>query len=350
MGDVVAGDGHVYNKSSSANATEAPTSGATEQNLEDKVTGRSEGLNADQMEFVTFMAQYFAVQGKLMEATEAVEKYHFEYDEFLDFMTNTKVSEALAERGIVTRGISTLKKVDQELKLIESSAVGDENEIRGDSNTSSVLGNVCSNCGRSTSNSIQGLEVNQEEPGWKINALTPQQLIVANIMLDLVDTRSEKKKLQDLGVSTLKYQMWLKDPVFNQYLVDRAESMMGESQHQALLALQDKVRMGDLPSIKLYLEMTGRFVQQTTAVAGTTPMADFKVMLTRLIEIISDEVHDPQVAGIISDRIQGLISANVVAGQLVASTQQEIIVPEVMPNRALTPRLQALMEKGEGSI
>ncbi len=48
--------------------------------------------------------------------------------------------------------------------------------------------------------SLAGLEFHASDPRAK--RLTEEQLTVANVMLDLRDNRSQKKKLQELGVPT----------------------------------------------------------------------------------------------------------------------------------------------------
>lgn len=159
-------------------------------------------------------------------------------------------------------------------------------------------------------------------------ALTPTQLLVANSLLDLTDTRSNKKKLQDLGIATITYNAWLKDPIFRDYLAKRANQMIGDNVHEVDLALLDKIRAGDLKAIEYYNEMTGRFVR---AKAGQN--VDVMGIITRIIEIIDEEVEDPATLERLALRIRGAVSARSMAMALTGNSpvgDDDIIVPQVV--------------------
>jgi putative insertion element HTH domain-containing protein len=306
--------------SKSANATEAPTSGVTEAALQAKLQGPV-GLGQDGVDFVNLMAQYFAVHGDLMPLNVAVDDYGFTFDEFVELIRNPMVQAALKEREVPLRDsiLRGYEVVDQDLTLTNPEAVGAANNVIP--------------------------EVSAPAPNWKEKTLSPIQLIAVNTMLDLVDTRSEKKKLQDLGISTQQWQMWLRDPTFSNYLHTRAENLLGDHSHEAHLALIDKIRMGDINAIKYYNEMTGKYVAQTSSGTGTTQLTDFKQLLIRILEIINDEVDDQRVAFNIAERFKALINAQHMADQL---TEQQIVKPEIAPARELSPRLQSFVDKGAG--
>ena len=170
-----------------------------------------------------------------------------------------------------------------------------------------------------------------ENKDWTAKSLTPLQLLTANTMLDVIDTRSQKKKLQDLGVHTQTYQAWLKDPVFKEYLGNRAAAMLGDNAHEADLALLDRIRSGDMKAISMWYEMTGKFVPQRANAANV----DIQNVLIKVIEIITEEVTDPQDAIRISNRLRSLAMARNVAGALTGSEDEPIEVPEVVPVREL---------------
>jgi len=286
-------------------ATEAPTSQATVEAQKAK----NANLNEEQLDFVTFICQYHGMYGKLIPVEEAVKTFGFESDEFNELLGNTSVLSALVERGVIKRVAS--------LETVSTKSTEPVGEVK-------------------------------EEPKWLAGTLTPVQLIVANTLLDLVDTRSHKKKLQDLGTSTTQYAAWLKDPVFSQYLRERAEGMLGENQHEAHLALLDKVRMGDMKAIAYYNELVGRYISQPTASQnGNGQPVDFKNLLVKILEIIQDEVNDPDASLRISERFKAMINAQSMAGQMLGE-QSQLEKPTIAANRELTPRLKELMQKGEG--
>lgn len=117
--------------------------------------------------------------------------------------------------------------------------------------------------------------------------LTPEQLTVANVMLDLRDNRSQRKKLSECGVTTAKWEGWLRDPAFQQYLRSRAEAMLGDNLHESHLALLDRVRSGDIGAIKYFNEITGRYVP------SGNEKVDVNGVLMKVLEIIQRHVTEP---------------------------------------------------------
>jgi hypothetical protein len=117
-------------------------------------------------------------------------------------------------------------------------------------------------------NVLEGLEDTDSDKPWKQWALTEEQLSCANVLLDFTDTRSRAKKLSELGITTAKYQSWLRDPAFQGYLRDRSEGVLQDNQHEAHLALVDRVSTGDINAIKYYNELSGRHVQDPVALTG----------------------------------------------------------------------------------
>lgn len=335
--------GKPYSVSKSANATEAPTSGVTEQALNAKLYPA--GLTPDENDFVQFMAQYYTLHGELLNVNDC-EQYQFEQDEFIKLMTSPNVQVQLIERGVVIRPAT--------MKMLQLLADPQANTNEANTDT----------------------EVNPNDPGavggtitsepipltWKDKTLSPLQYVTANMMLDMTDQRSEKKKLQDLGVSTQTYAMWKRDPVFNEYIMQRAELVLDDSLPDIHMALADKARMGDVSAIKFLYEMTGRYKQETASgAAGTSQISDFRTLLIQILEIINEEVDDPETAIRIGERFKLLTTMHQSADALMsiadskaigltnvaAKSEPSFIQPEVMPARQLSPRLKALMEKGE---
>jgi hypothetical protein len=284
-----AADGHVYHKSATANATEAPTNEATIKNA-----AKTGGLSSAEAEFVTILDYEWHLKDGNFDVEVLKDEYGYKKKEWDRLSNSPTVHKALQERGINVKSIAP------------------------DSEVAKAAGRA---------------------------KLTPLQLIVANSMMDLIDTRPPKKKLQDAGVSPYQYQSWLKDPAFKNYMVERSEGLLGDVQHEAMLALVDKVMSGDMKAIEYYHEITGRYIKQTTANTGTNSTHDLQQMIVRIIEIIVDEVDDVNVAARISDRLKGLVMGNQVAGVLAVDAP---VVPEIAPPREMTPEIQAAIAKGTG--
>ena len=136
--------------------------------------------------------------------------------------------------------------------------------------------------------------------------LSLEQLTVANAMLDLRDNRSQKKKLTEYGIATGKWEAWLRDPVFQNYLRTRSEALLGDSLHESHLALVDRVRSGDLGAIKYFNEITGRYVP------NATEKADVASIIGLVVEVIQRHVQDQATLKLLADDIM-LIAGGVSA-------------------------------------
>lgn len=283
--------------------TTAPTNSYTHEQL-------ARYNDSDYMSFATLVITHYNLYGKLLTDVEARDVYKLKLEDFTHYMAQEVVIEQLKESGVL-RGYETSKRARRKARL-----------------KTDAEGNVV-----------------EPQMDWRDSTLTPKQLLVANTMLDLIDTRSQKKKLQDLNVSTSLYSTWLKDPVFQNYLRSRAESLIGETGHEAHLALLDKVRMGDTTAIKLYYEMTGQYTPGNAK--SEIQQQDFRQLLVAILEIINDEIDDPAVGSRIADKFRALIGARNTADALIDTVQTP---PEVMNNRELSPRLKELMGTSESGV
>lgn len=117
--------------------------------------------------------------------------------------------------------------------------------------------------------------------------LNDRQLMAIATMTNYIDRRSDEKKLRDLGISSREWATWLLDDEFQKYLYERSERMFVGAQHEAHLGLIKGVRNGNVASVKLYNEMTGRH----------NPEADnnlnVRLLLHGIIEILQKHVKDP---------------------------------------------------------
>lgn len=131
--------------------------------------------------------------------------------------------------------------------------------------------------------------------------LTVQQVTAINTILNLADGRSRRKKLQDMGISEKVWNGWQSNPSFAQYFSDRAEKILGEAIPEAHLALVDNVMHGDISSIKLLYEITGRFKSGENNV-------DPRMIINKVFEVIAKHVHDSDVLDAIANDLSLLIA------------------------------------------
>ncbi len=117
--------------------------------------------------------------------------------------------------------------------------------------------------------------------------LNERQMAAIAVMTNFVDKRSDEKKLRDVGITTREWATWTLDDNFQNYLVQRSERMLAGAQHEAHLGLIKGMRNGNVASVKLYNEMTGRY----------NPDADnqvnVKMLLHGFIEVLQKHISDP---------------------------------------------------------
>lgn len=116
---------------------------------------------------------------------------------------------------------------------------------------------------------------------------TPEQMHAVSAMLDLVDRRSDEKKLRDLGITTRKWATWLQDDNFANYLRDRSEKLLANSTHEMHKGLLKGVRQGNLAAVRTAYEVTGRFDPNKEA------QIDVRRVLHTFIEVIQKYIKDP---------------------------------------------------------
>lgn len=164
----------------------------------------------------------------------------------------------------------------------------------------------------------QGIVIRDNDWATKYS-LTPIQITAADSILDLADTRSQKKKLQDINVTTQQWETWLKDPVFADYMKTRAENILKEHGHVANLALMDKVQQGDIKAIEYLNEMTGKYIRPRSNSYGINGM-DVMNIIESIIEIIDLRVLDVDIKLLIAEDIKSLIARKQLATGLVEAS------------------------------
>lgn len=137
--------------------------------------------------------------------------------------------------------------------------------------------------------------------------LSEKQVQVANILMDTLDKRSRLKKLTELGVDTQTYNRWLKDPVYRQYCLERAENLLQENMPVAHMSLVDRVAQGDMVALKYYYAMTGRYREKSQAGIEVNVQNNFgNDTLISIVEIIQKHVKDPDTLAAIGNDILAL--------------------------------------------
>lgn len=139
---------------------------------------------------------------------------------------------------------------------------------------------------------------------------TPEQMHAAAVMTDLVDRRSDAKKLSDIGISSRQWSTWLQDTNFANYLRDRSERLLENSTFEAHKGLMKGVRNGNVASVKAFYEITGRYRP------NEEQQIDIRRVLHTFIEVIQKYVKDPILLHAIAVDLSNVASAESYANGL----------------------------------
>lgn len=132
-------------------------------------------------------------------------------------------------------------------------------------------------------------------------ALSPKQILVANMMLNLHDPRSEREKLSLCKVSSQQYHAWLRQPQFQEFLRKRGEALFSSNDAFAYKALVKNVKAGDNKSLELFFRMRGIYRPEVSV------NLNIEVVLQRVVEVISTHVKDPHVLQAIAGELESII-------------------------------------------
>lgn len=138
-------------------------------------------------------------------------------------------------------------------------------------------------------------------------ALSPKQILVANLMLNVHDNRSQREKLSWAQVSSQQYHAWLRQPAFVEFVNKRAEQMFGASDHLAYRSLIKNVTAGDPKSLDLFFRMRGIYNPSLNV------NININAVLQQVVEVISRNVKDPLILDAIAGELEGILEGEEVA-------------------------------------
>lgn len=131
-------------------------------------------------------------------------------------------------------------------------------------------------------------------------ALSPKQLMVANVILNEHDRTALKRKLEMVGLSTSQFQAWMADPTFFNYLKAETDRRFKNTDIFAHQSLSRLVMDGDLNAIKYYFDITNRHTTQADQM-------NFSSILARLMEVLARYVT-PGVLSQIADDLDEIMN------------------------------------------
>ena len=137
-------------------------------------------------------------------------------------------------------------------------------------------------------------------------ALLPVQIIAANMMLNLMDKRSVREKLEEIKISQQQFNAWMRQPQFQEFMRRRSEALFSSSDHVAYRALLENVADNDNKALEMFFTMRGKLRTQVDV------NINVDVVVRQLVEIITKHVKDPVILEAIASEIEEL---DVIPGQ-----------------------------------
>lgn len=148
------------------------------------------------------------------------------------------------------------------------------------------------------------------------NYLEPAFITACNIILNIQDTRSDSAKLKELGLSTAKWNAWLKSKKYNDYYRERADKVFDqEIQVEAKRTVAKLVKNGDLSAVKYLNEWNGTYRQadNTTLLMQTFMSAILSILArnvpSNVINVIGAELRDdPNIKALLAGSLNAIES------------------------------------------
>lgn len=117
--------------------------------------------------------------------------------------------------------------------------------------------------------------------------LTNEQLAGIAVISNFRDTRTPTAKLRALGITWTKWQGWMRNKHFRDFLRDLCGTNFAQSLDVAQAGILRAVEKGNIDAAKFYLEITGHYTPQSQEVVN------LKLVLARIMETIQIHVKDP---------------------------------------------------------
>lgn len=169
-----------------------------------------------------------------------------------------------------------------------------------------------------TALAARGIDFN---PEISKEVLNPQQVVLANMILNTHDKTSIRQKLEMVGVSSQQYHAWLREPAFQNYLRKRAETQFAGADHAAYTGLIKAVENNDFNAIKFFFEMRGIYNPKLDV------NINIEVVVMQLIEVVAKYVS-PEILAKIAEEIEKIATESTakvgaIAKPIVEAASQE---------------------------
>jgi hypothetical protein len=154
-------------------------------------------------------------------------------------------------------------------------------------------------------------KANNLVPNRAGSLLSPEQFMLAQLLLNPSDRRSLRAKLKELNVTMLQYDRWRRDPAFMNYFRQQVQSRFKDADVIADLELVKLLEDGDLKAITYYNEVTGR--HQTSDQVNLTRV--LAMVMEVLVQFVSADVLRNVAAGL-EERLSGVLDVQEVQSEI----------------------------------
>ena len=135
-------------------------------------------------------------------------------------------------------------------------------------------------------------------PQEVVPRLKPKQLELIRVLLDPANKPTLSQKLKQCEVSSLQYQNWLNEPLFAAILYEETNKATHQARTAVFKALTNEASAGNVPAMKLYLEMSGEYTPKQQLVGSEQ---EFKQLTLKLIEVLKRHVDEQTLLVITSE-------------------------------------------------
>lgn len=130
----------------------------------------------------------------------------------------------------------------------------------------------------------------------------PRSIAAIFAYINPYDTRSLKRKLEDLGIELGEWNGWMRNPAFRGYLMNRTRELFTEDTLAAAqMKIAEGVAKGDVRHLKLYFEVQKQEAERVNQIQDTG------MFLTRVIEVIQKHVRSPELIKAIAKDFEAII-------------------------------------------
>ena len=116
-------------------------------------------------------------------------------------------------------------------------------------------------------------------------AITPKQVRWIDTLCQANDSRPFAMKMKEFGITPSQHNTWMKNPIFQSALQSRMERILPDERVRVHSALAREASAGNVPAVKLYLQLTGELTE-----GQASEKAETAKLMQGILEILETHV------------------------------------------------------------